>query len=334
MNELRRLKRNTSRFSFVLCIFSLVSIIRCGCAAKVNLLQMLQLRDIPWWASLLFWQVRACGLWGSEPFRAAALDLSSRGCLKVNGLAADTCYSFRLERRAESSSLAVPPLAADLSDDEGSCPLSAATVGANSTGESSADQLGADVADGASALTGLDGSGGGGGGGGSTCSEGCTTVLTDESQRQEGQASYCTSSTRAVAGRHSRPSGTDRHTNNRMEFQWPSMGGRDRVCGTSEDFVSGRVNGAIVAAVSVATPPEVPFMLDAEGCGPNLRLTNSNLTVTNTGRKKWSAVRSTRGFACGVHRWKVRIDRLAGVVSVQFIKEGRSCNPSPNVRWS
>lgn len=221
------------------------------------------------------------------------------------GLAADTCYSFRLEHRAASPSPAVPPLAADLSDDEGSCLLSAVTVGANSTGESTADQLAADVADGASALTGLDGSGGGGGGGGSTCSEGCTTVLTDESQRQDGQASYCTSSTRAIAGRNSRP---PKH----MDFHWPSMGGRDRFGGTSEDFVTGRANGAIVATMSVATPPEVPFMLDAEGCGPNLRLTNSNLTVTNTGRKKWSAVRATRGFACGVHRWRVRIDRSAG----------------------
>eukprot|EP00752_Nemacystus_decipiens_P011018 g9791.t1 len=254
-------------------------------------------------------KVRACGLWGSEPFRVAALDLHGRGCLKVYGLAPDTCYSFRLERRVASPSPAIPALAADLSDDEGSCPLSAATIGANSTGESSADQLGADIADAASALTGLDGSGGGGGGGGSTCSEGCTTVLTDESQRQEGQASCCTSSTRAVAGRNSRRFITDRYTNKRMEFQWPSMGGRDRFCATSEDFVTGRANGAIVATMSVATPPEVPFMLDAEGCGPNLRLSRSNLTVTNTGRKKWSAVRATRGFACGVHRWKVRIDR-------------------------
>ena len=241
----------------------------------------------------------------------AALDLHGRGCLKVHGLAADTCYSFRLERPVASPSPTIPPLAADLSDDEGSCPLSAATIGANSTGESSADQMGADIADGASALTGLEGSGGGGGGGGSTCSEGCTTVLTDESQRQEGQASYCTSSTRAVAGRSSRPSATDRYTNQRMEFDWPSMGGRDRFCGTSEDFVAERANGAIVAAVSVATPPEVPFVLDAEGCGPNLRLSHSNLTVTNNGRKKWSAVRATRGFACGVHRWKVRVDRSA-----------------------
>lgn len=258
----------------------------------------------------------------------AALDLSSRGCLKVYGLAADTCYSFRLERRAASPSPAIPPLAADLSDDEGSCPLSAATVGANSTGESSADQLGADTADGASALTGLDGSGGGGGGEGSTCSEGCTTVLTDESQRQEGQASYCTSSTRAVAGRNFRPSGTDRYAE-RMEFQWPSMDGRDQFCGTSEDFVTGRANGAVVAIVSVATPPEIPFMLDTEGCGPGLRLTNSNLTVTNTGRKKWSAVRATRGFTCGVHRWQVRIDRSAGCATSLngrcFGSVGRGC---------
>eukprot|EP00903_Cladosiphon_okamuranus_P007137 g6932.t1 len=253
-------------------------------------------------------KVRACGLWDSDSFRVAALDLSSRGCLKVNGLAADTCYSFRLERRAALPSPVVP---ADVSDDEdeGSFPLSAATVGVNSTGESSADQLGADTTDGASALTGIDGSGGGGGGGGSTCSEGCTTVLTDESPRQEGQASYCTSSTRAVAGRNSRPAATDRYTNKHMEFQWPSTGGRDRFCGTSADFVMGRANGAIMATMSVATPPEVPFMLDAEGCGPNLLLTNSNLTVTNTGRKKWSAVRATRGFGCGVHRWEVRIDR-------------------------
>lgn len=246
--------------------------------------------------------MRACGLWGSESFRIAALDLNSRGCLKVFGLADDTRYSFQLERSVASPSPVLPRAAADLSDDERSCFPSAATVGANSTEGSSAD-----VADGASALTGLDASGGGGGG--STCSEECTTVLTDESRRQEGHASYCTSSTRAVAGRHSSPS--EKYVNKGMDFQWPSMGGRDRFCGTSEDFVTERANGAVVSTVSVATPPQVPFMLDAEGCGPSLRLTNSNLTVTNTGRKKWSAVRATRGIACGVHRWKVRIDRSA-----------------------
>lgn len=254
--------------------------------------------------------MRACGLWGSEPFRVAALDLSSRGCLKVYGLAADTRYAFRLERRVASPSPAPPPAAADLSDDERSYFPSAGTVGAHSTGGSSADQLGTDTADGASVLTGLDGGSGGGEGGASISSEGCTTVLTDESRRQEGQASYCTSSTRAVAGSNRCRPGGHRHAGH-MEFQWPSMGGRDRLYGTSADFVTGRANGAVVATVSVATPPEVPSMLDSEGCGPNLRLTNSNLTVTNTGRKKWSAVRATRGFTCGLHRWKVRIDRLA-----------------------
>lgn len=227
------------------------------------------------------------------------------------GLAADTRYAFRLERRVVSPSPASPPAAADLSDDEHSYFPAAGTVGANSTGASSADQLGADTADGASVLTGIDGVSSGGGGGASTCSEGCTTVLTDESRRQEGQASYCTSSTRAVAGSNRCRSSGHRQTTRQMEFQWPSMGGRDRFCGTSEDFVTGRANGAIVATISVATPPEVPSMLDVESCGPNLRLTNSNLTVTNTGRKKWSAVRATRGFSCGLHRWKVRIDRLA-----------------------
>jgi len=246
--------------------------------------------------------VRACGLWGAEPFRIAALDLNSRGCLKVCGLADDTRYSFQLERSVVSPSPVLPPAAADLSDDEQSCFPSAATVGANSTEGSSAD-----AADCASALTGLDASAGGGGG--STCSEECTTVLTDESRRQGGHASYCTSSTRAVAGRNCSPPEADKYAN--MDLHWPSMRGRDRFCGASEDFVSERANAAVVATMSVATPPQVPFMLDAEGCGPSLRLTNSNLTVTNTGRKKWSAVRATRGIACGVHRWKVRIDRSA-----------------------
>lgn len=249
--------------------------------------------------------MRACGLWcGSEPFRIAALDLNGRGCLKVYGLADDTHYSFQLERSVGSPSPVLPPAAADLSDDERSCFPSTATVGANSTEGSSAD-----AADGASALTGLDASAGGGGG--SICSEECTTVLTDESRRQGGHASYCTSSTRAVAGRNCSLSDTDKYANKDMDFHWPSMRGRDRFCGTSEDFVSERANAAVVATMSVATPPQVPFMLDPEACGPSLRLTNSNLTVTNTGRKKWSAVRATRGIACGVHRWKVRIDRSA-----------------------
>lgn len=259
-------------------------------------------------------QVSACGLWGSEPFHVAALDLDGRGCLKVNGLAADTRYSFRLERHETSPSQAPAPPTADMSDDENSCFPSVATVGANSTGGSSADQLVADVADCASAMTGMDGSCGEGGGGASTCSEGCTTVLTDESRRQGGQMSCCTSSTRAVAGRYLSPSSGDRyanrHTIDRNELHWPALGLRDRPGGATENLVSGRVNGAIVASLSVATPPEVPFMLDAEGCGPNLLLTNSNHTVVNVGRKKWSAVRATRGFTCGLHRWQVRIDRF------------------------
>ncbi|CAM9328498.1 unnamed protein product, partial [Scytosiphon promiscuus] len=261
----------------------------------------------------LILKVCACGLWGSEPFHVAALDLDVRGCLTVNGLAADTRYTFRLERHEASPSRAPPSAAADLSDDENSCFPSVATVGANSAGGSSADQHAADVTDCASALTGLDGSGGEGGGGASTCSEGCITVLTDESRRHGGQASCCTSSTRAVAGRYLSPSSGDRyankHTIDQDELHWPAMGGRDRSCGAPENLVMGRADGAIVASVSVATPPEVPFMLDAEGCGPNLRLTNSNLTVVNVGRKKWGAVRATKGFTRGVHRWQVRIDR-------------------------
>ncbi|CAM9095192.1 unnamed protein product, partial [Hapterophycus canaliculatus] len=256
-------------------------------------------------------KMSACGLWGSEPFHVAALDLDFRGCLRVYGLAADTRYAFRLERHESSPSQPPRPATVDLSDDENSCFPSVATVGANSTGGS--DQLAADVADCASALTGFDGSTGEGGGGVSTCSEGCTTVVTDESRRQGGQASCCTSSTRAVAGRHLSPSSGDRyanrHTTDREEVRWPAIGDRDRTCGASENFMMGTVNGAIVASLSVATPPEIPFMLDGEGCGPNLRLTNSNLTVVNIGRKKWSAVRATRGFTCGLHRWQVRIDR-------------------------
>lgn len=268
----------------------------------------------------------AGGLWGSEPFRVAALDLGNCGCLKVHGLEADTCYSFRLERGTypPSSPTGSPPKAEETSDNEQSCFPSSATNCAASVGESTTDPLGTDVADGSSdvadgsssALTGMDGRGGGGGGEGSTCSEGYTTVHSDES-RVHGYAS-CASSTMAVAGRNASCAGNETYTNGE-EWDWPSMGRRQRPCGASENSTSAgaetsvmqeRGEDVIVAFISAATPPEVPFMLDAEGCGPNLRLTNSNLTVTNTGRKRWSAVRATRGFNSGVHRWKVRVNRL------------------------
>lgn len=274
-------------------------------------------------------QVGASGLWGSEHFRVAALDLDSCGCLKIHGLTADTRYAFQLERRVASPS---PPRAtllgdAEMLDDEHSCFPSAATIGASSIGESTADPTEgdlADLADGASsALTGLDESRGGGGGGGcgeaSVCSEGYTTVRTDESHMRI-QAS-CASSTRAVAGKYTNPSGNEVHTDPHVaknEWQWSSIVDRERPHGIpgnpsalSTDGDSAAAGGytTIVATINVATPPQTPFMLDAEACGPNLRLANSNLTVANTGRKKWSAVRATRGFSSGVHRWKVQIDR-------------------------
>lgn len=243
-----------------------------------------------------------------------ALDLETRGCLKIHDVVADTRYHFRLERREASvSPRTLPPDAGEGSDDEQSCFPSAATVGANSVGESTADPLGTDGE--SSALTGLDGSRGACGGA-SVFSEGYTTVHTDEGRMQGHAMHSCCSSTRAVAGRnHGRSPGepyVNTHTVDGEEWQWPSMGGRQRSHGMSQgpsrDTADER-EWTVVATLCVATPAEVPFTLDAEGCGPNLRLANSNLTVTNTGRKKWSAVRATRGLSSGVHKWKVHIDR-------------------------
>lgn len=249
-----------------------------------------------------------------------ALDLETSGCRKVHDLLADTRYNFRLERReASASPRTLPPDGGETSDDEQSCFPSAATIGENSAGESTTNPHGADG--GSSVLTGLDGSRSGGCGGASIFSEGYTTVHTDEG-RTQGHASCC-SSTRAVAGRHRSRSPAElyvhTHTVDGEEWQWPSMGGRQRWHGMSqgpstavadeEECTTDREEWTVVATLCVATPAEVPFTLDVEGCGPNLHLANSNLTVTNTGRKKWSAVRATRCLSSGVHKWKVHIDR-------------------------
>lgn len=272
------------------------------------------------------------GLWGAAPFQLVALDLEVSACLNVHGLAADTRYCFRLERtRSCTSPTAAHQLeGAEQSDDEVSCFPSTATVDANSVDAHTGDRLGVDTADGASstAQIGLNGSRGGGGNGcvdggeASTFSEGCTTWFSDDSRRH-GHAS-CTSSMLATAGRNHSLSGSEIHsprTNMARgdEWEWPSMGVRHPQGGVSADgmgydtpdtrFEAGRGDQLIVGVISIVTPPAVPFTLSVDACGPNLRLKNSNLTVVNAARKKWSALRATRGFTSGIHRWKVHLDR-------------------------
>lgn len=268
--------------------------------------------------------MRASGLWGSEPYHVAALDLDSRGCLKVHGLAADTHYNFRLEHRVVPSSPPRTPLSENASalGDEHSCLPSAASISAaNAAGEATADSLGADAVDGASsALTGSTGSHDAEGGGERTAGN------TDENRRQT--QVDCAPSARAVAGKGLHRRDSDLFTTTHSiegddDSQWPSIGSREHQHQQPYDTLANRKSvtldasfavrrgdeTTVLATLSVSTPPEVPFMLDADGCGPNLRLTKSNLTVTNNARKKWSAVRATRGFSSGVHGWKVRVDR-------------------------
>lgn len=191
----------------------------------------------------------------------------------------------------------------ETSDDEQSCFLSSPRNGVASVGEVTSDIQGLDVRDGeSSAFTGADGSYGGGGGT-STCSE-------DES-RMYGRARSL-SSTRVIVGRSSSTPKVDSSAKAQTRHD---IVRRSSCVSEASTFADGGIElevsrgGAILACISVATPPEVPFMFDNEGCGPNLRLSNSNLTVTNICRKKWNAVRATRGFSSGVHRWKLRVDR-------------------------
>lgn len=267
-------------------------------------------------------QVSAGGLWGEEPFRVIAFDLDNIGCLKVRGLKADTRYRFRLERPVSPRSPRTETPArevAETSDDEELCFLSSPRKGAASVGEITSDIQGVGVRDGeSSALTGADGSYGGGGGA-SICSEGFTTVHTDESRRYGRARSV--SSTRVVVGRSSSTpevhSCANAQTRHEEEWGLPSVGIVRRSSCVSEASTSAdggmelevSRGGVILACISVATPPEVPFMFDNKGCGPNLRLSNSNLTVTNTCRKKWNAIRATRGFSSGIHCWKIHVDR-------------------------
>lgn len=206
-----------------------------------------------------------------------------------------------------------------LDDEEQSCVPSAAGIGGSSSaGESLADPPETDHADGASsALTDPEQSHGGGET--SAFSEGGTDAQTDGAPTHS-HISFA-SSTRAVVGQNHSNFSTGETQVYAVDGEgraWYSIGDRGEPCVVLEDpLVPAAIPEATrnigewttVATVCVATPPEVPFMLDAESCGPNLLLSNLNLTVTNTGRKKWSAVRTTLGFASGVHSWKVRIDR-------------------------
>lgn len=55
-----------------------------------------------------------------------------------------------------------------------------------------------------------------------------------------------------------------------------------------------------------ATPD---LFIAADAAGPNLRLSNGGLTVTNGANKQWNAVRATGGWNTGTHYWEVHIDK-------------------------
>ena len=50
-------------------------------------------------------------------------------------------------------------------------------------------------------------------------------------------------------------------------------------------------------------------MLNPDATGPNLTLSNGNLTVTNKVNKKWNACRATTCFSSGMHSWDVHVDK-------------------------
>ena len=69
------------------------------------------------------------------------------------------------------------------------------------------------------------------------------------------------------------------------------------------------VSTLIGKPVYLDTRPETLFILDPNSCGPNLVLTNNNLSVTNTVNKKWNAIRASACFSSGLHFWEVHIDK-------------------------
>jgi len=51
------------------------------------------------------------------------------------------------------------------------------------------------------------------------------------------------------------------------------------------------------------------FKFSASSCGPNLSLSEDNLTATNKVNKKWNMVRISTGFKSGTHTWHVHINK-------------------------
>lgn len=59
----------------------------------------------------------------------------------------------------------------------------------------------------------------------------------------------------------------------------------------------------------IRTLSETPFVLDSEAMGPNLSISNGQLTLRNMVNKKWNSCRVAVSFSSGVHAWSVHIDR-------------------------
>lgn len=305
-------------------------------------------------------------LWGAEPFKIVAENLPASGTFTLRGLAPDTRYCFRLEGRHAAAIAHASKTTNSSAKEDNTEPIHLASrgeIGGGSARKPSA--VGAEGTDTASCESSATTDPERSHRGGTmmfTNSQGSTNLGMDGGRTQ--RQSSLSSSTSAVlrkthnggfsGGETNQTQPKDRET--RKGDSPP--GGRDafriaddpKAIFTANEWVLQDGQEAVtVDFLHVATPPELPFRLDIDGCGPHLRLSNSNLTVTNIGRKKWSAVRATIGFSSGVHRWKVHIDRFvrllrsSSTMGVPFI-EGRDVfrpyleqvlpiTPSPSIVW-
>lgn len=267
-------------------------------------------------------------LWGAEPFKIAAENLPASGTFTLRGLAPDTRYCFRLEgRHAAAIAQACETRDSSAKDDNTKQVHleSRGEIGGSSTRKPSAvGSPGRNIASCESRAT-TDPE---------RCHWGGTTMFTSSrgstNLGMDGGHAQCqsslSSSTSAVLRRTNNGDGfSGGETNQTQPIDRETRegdsppGGRDALRIANGLTAIFNANGwtlqdgqeeVTVDFLHVATPPELPFRLDIDGCGPHLRLSNSNLTVTNIGRKKWSAVRATIGFSSGVRRWKVHIDRF------------------------
>lgn len=62
------------------------------------------------------------------------------------------------------------------------------------------------------------------------------------------------------------------------------------------------------AVVDVCASRSHTFSFDANFCGPNIRISNSALSVTYMSNENWSTALGSNGFAYGVNYWEVQID--------------------------